>query len=73
MTKMLVLIAACSFIVSGAAMADAYKLDAKGKCRDDHGKFAKQMLCEQHAYKLDSKGKCRDEHGKFAQGKLCHA
>ncbi|HEY2010857.1 MAG TPA: hypothetical protein VGH23_17850 [Rhizomicrobium sp.] len=73
MTKMVILIAACSFVFSAAALADVYKLDTKGKCHDDHGKFAKQALCEQHMYKLDSKGKCRDEHGKFAEGKLCHA
>jgi hypothetical protein len=73
MTRIVVLIAACSFAFSVGALADGYKLDAKGKCRDDHGKFAKQMLCEQHAYKLDSKGKCHDEHGKFAAGKFCHA
>jgi hypothetical protein len=48
------------------------KLDDKGKCRDDHGKFAKQMLCVQHSYKLDSKNKCRDEKGKFADAKFCH-
>jgi hypothetical protein len=72
MNKMLVLIAACSIALTGAALAD-YKIDEKGKCRDDHGKFAKQELCEHHAYKVDSKGKCRDEHGKFADGKFCHA
>jgi len=72
MTKFVFVIAAC-VALSGAALADAYKLDAKGKCRDDHGKFAKQMLCEAHTYKLDAKGKCRDEKGKFAEGKLCHS
>ena len=49
----------------------AYTLDAKGKCHDDKGKFAKQALCAQHAYKLDAAGKCRDEGGKFAAMKLC--
>jgi hypothetical protein len=71
MMKMIVVIAACSFALTGAAMAD-YKIDTKGKCRDDHGKFAKQMLCVQHSYKLDSKSKCRDEKGKFADAKFCH-
>lgn len=73
MIKFVVLIAACSFIVSGAALADSYKLDDKGKCRDDHGRFAKAALCVQHSYKLDAKNKCRDEKGKFADAKLCHA
>jgi hypothetical protein len=72
MTKIAVLIAAFSFALTGAAFADVYKLDAKGKCRDDHGKFAKQILCVQHSYKLDSKSKCRDEKGKFADAKFCH-
>ncbi len=72
MTKTLALIAAFSFAFSGAAMAD-YKLDAKGKCHDEHGKFAKQELCEHHTYKLDSKGKCHDERGKFSDGKFCRA
>jgi hypothetical protein len=73
MSKLVIMIAACSLVLSSAAFADAYKLDSKGKCRDDHGKFAKQMLCEQHSYKLDSKNKCRDEKGKFADAKFCHA
>jgi hypothetical protein len=32
MTKTFVLIAALTLALSGAALADAYKLDAKGKC-----------------------------------------
>jgi hypothetical protein len=75
MIKMVTLIAALSFALSGAALADSYKLDAKGKCHADNGKFAKQELCATmaaHIYKLDSKKKCRDEKGKFADAKLCH-
>jgi len=49
----------------------AYTLDAKGKCHDDKGKFAKQALCVQHTYKLDAAGKCHDETGKFAAKSLC--
>ena len=73
MTKTLALIAAFSFTLSGAALAASYKLDDKGKCHDDKGKFAKQELCVSHTYKLDSKGKCHDESGKFAAAKLCKA
>jgi hypothetical protein len=76
MIKTLTLIAALSFALSGSAMADTYKLDAKGKCHADNGKFAKQELCASavaHTYKTDSKGKCRDEKGKFAASNLCHA
>ena len=75
MTKMILVLAACGLALSGAAMADAYKLDDKGKCHDDHGKFAKQELCSTpsaHMYKLDAKKKCRDEKGKFAEAKFCH-
>ena len=77
MKKMVVIVAACCFALSGTAFADSYKLDAAGKCRDDKGKFAKQTLCASagpaHTYKADSKGKCRDEKGHFAEAKLCHA
>ena len=73
MTKALVLIAAFNITFSGAVLAASYKLDDKGKCHDEHGKFAKQELCEKHAYRLDLIGKCRDEHGKFAAAKFCHA
>jgi hypothetical protein len=73
MNKTFVLASALSFALSGAAMAAVYTLDTQGKCRDDHGMFAKQTLCAKHMYKLDSKGKCRDEHGRFADGKFCHA
>ncbi len=46
MIKTITLIAALSFALSGAALADTYKLDAKGKCHSDNGKFAKQgALC----------------------------
>lgn len=73
MTKTLALIAVFTFALSGATLADPYKLDAKGKCHDEHGKFAKQEMCERHTYKLDAKGKCHDERGKFAEGKFCRA
>jgi len=73
MSKMIALVAALSFCLSGAALAASYKLDDKGKCHDEKGKFAKQELCAAHTYKLDAKGKCRDEGGKFAAAKLCHA
>ena len=71
MTKTFVLIAAFSIALSGASLAASYKLDDKGKCHDDKGKFAKQELCVQHTYKKDSAGKCRDEKGKFASAKNC--
>jgi hypothetical protein len=74
--KMILVAAACCVALSGAAMADPYKLDAKGKCHDEHGKFAKQEMCKTmapaHMYKLDAKKKCRDEKGRFAEAKLCH-
>ena len=73
MTKTLALIAAFSFALSGAALAASYKLDDKGKCHDEHGKFAKQELCVTHTYKLDVKNKCRDERGRFVDGKFCRA
>jgi hypothetical protein len=73
MTKSIALIAAFGFCLSGAAVGASYKLDDKGKCHDEHGKFAKQALCEVHTYKQDAKGKCRDERGKFADGKFCRA
>ena len=75
--KMILIAAACCFALAGEASADAYKLDAKGKCHDDKGKFAKQALCAApaaaHTYKLDAKKKCRDEKGHFAEAKLCTA
>ena len=73
MTKTFVLIAAFSIALSGASLAASYKLDDKGKCHDDKGKFAKQELCVTHTYKLDAKNKCRDERGRFADGKFCRA
>jgi hypothetical protein len=76
MTKFILVIAA-ALALSGAAMADTYTLDAKGKCHDATGKFAKQPLCAApataHTYKLDAKGKCHDETGKFAKAGMCHA
>ena len=75
MIKTITLIAAFCVTLSGAALADTYKVDAKGKCHDSSGKFAKQELCAAaaHTYKLDAKGKCHDESGKFAKTALCHA
>ncbi len=73
MTNTFALIAAFSIALSGAALAASYKLDDKGKCHDEKGKFAKQELCLSHTYKVDSKGKCHDESGKFAAAKLCKA
>jgi hypothetical protein len=73
MTKTFALIAAFSIALSSAALAASYKLDDKGKCHDEKGKFAKQELCLSHTYKVDSKGKCHDESGKFAAAKLCKA
>ena len=76
MTKFFLVLAA-TLALSGAAMADTYTLDAKGKCHDATGKFAKQALCAApaaaHAYKLDTKGKCHDETGKFAKASMCKA
>lgn len=66
MTKTLALIAAFSITLCSSALAASYKLDDKGKCHDDKGKFAKQELCVSHTDKLDAKGKCHDESGKFA-------
>jgi hypothetical protein len=57
--------------IAAPALADGYKLDAKGKCHDDHGKFAKTEMCHAHTYKPDSKGKCHDEAGKFAKADFC--
>ena len=75
--KLILIAAAFTLALSGAGFADTYKLDAAGKCRDDHGKFAKTELCKAAApaaaYKLDAKGKCRDAKGKFAKQDLCKA
>ncbi len=73
MMKTLPLIIAFTVALAGSAGADTYKLDAKGKCHAENGKFAKQELCAAttHTYKMDAKGKCRDEKGKFAAAKLC--
>jgi hypothetical protein len=73
MTKTILLVAACTLALSGAAFADMYKMDDKGKCRDDHNKFVKAEMCEHHMYKFDAKKKCRDEKGHFVDGKFCHA
>jgi hypothetical protein len=73
MSRTFALIAALGVALSGSALAADYKFDAKGKCHDEHGKFAKQELCVSHTYKIDAKGKCRDERGRFAEGKFCRA
>ena len=77
MKKLLLIVAACGLAVSGAAFADTYKLDAKGACHSENGKFAKKEMCAAPAaaaaYKLDAKGKCRDAKGKFAKQDLCKA
>ena len=77
MNKLILIAAACCFALSGAAYADTYKLDSKGKCHAADGKFAKQELCATamaaHTYKLDAKKQCRDEKGKFAKQSLCKA
>ena len=70
MTKTISILAALSLAL-GASGAGAYSLDAKGKCHDDHGKFAKAGLCVHHTYKADAKGKCRDEKGHFAKADFC--
>jgi len=77
MTKTATILGALALILSAsAATAGDYKLDAKGKCHDDHGKFAKASFCHAgpaHSYKLDNKGKCHDESGKFAKQSFCPA
>ena len=77
MHKMILVAAAFTLALSGAAMADGYKLDAKGKCHAADGKFAKAEMCKAaapaHTYKLDDKKKCHDETGKFAKQDLCKA
>jgi len=52
---------------ASSAFAGGYSMDAKGKCHDEHGKFAKASFCHAgaaHSYKLDSKGK-------FAKATFC--
>jgi len=72
MTKTATILGALALILSASsASAGDYKLDAKGKCHDEHGKFAKAEFCHAHTYKLDAKGKCHDESGKFAKGDFC--
>ena len=42
MTKTFALITAIGISLSGSALAASYKLNDKGKCHDDKGKFAKR-------------------------------
>jgi hypothetical protein len=72
MTKAATIAAVLFALAASPAFAGSYSLDAKGKCHDDHGKFAKAEFCKAHTYKLDAKGKCHDESGKFAKGTFCH-
>jgi len=61
-------------LLAAPALAGGYSMDAKRKCHDEHGKFAKATFCHAgpaHSYKLDAKGKCHDESGKFAKGDFC--
>ena len=49
MTKNTIIIAALTLTISLAsapAFAGSYSLDSKGKCHDDHGKFAKASFCK---------------------------
>ena len=56
---------------ASTTFAGGYSVDSKGKCHDEHGKFAKAEFCHAHSYKLDAKGKCHDETGKFAKQSFC--
>lgn len=62
----LLLCAALAAGLSTAAVAkDAgapYSLDAKGKCHDSKGQFAKAQMC-----KAGKPGPCRDAQGRFAK------
>jgi len=72
MSKIATLIGALALaFTASAAFAGGYSLDSKGKCHDEHGKFAKADFCHAHSYKLDAKGKCHDETGKFAKQTFC--
>ncbi len=77
MRHILMVTAALAMLGVAAAPASAQKYDRDGKCRDDHGRFAKDEICKgaggpHHMYKLDKKGKCRDEHSHFAKDEFCH-
>ena len=75
MIRAIIFAAALAFAGSAAHadIAGLYKVDAKGKCHDHSGKFAKQTMCGAPgaSYKLDAKGKCHDAKGKFAKQELC--
>jgi hypothetical protein len=61
MRTLSLLAAVAALALAGPAFADAggpYKLDAKGKCHDAKGGFAKAELCK--APTAAAGGKCRD-------------
>ena len=57
MSRTLTYIAAAAFALSLAGAADAQKIDAKGKCHDASGKFAKMEVCKAAAA---APNHCRD-------------
>ncbi|MFC3068705.1 hypothetical protein [Phenylobacterium soli] len=72
---------AAAFVLAAGA-ANAQKIDAKGKCHDAKGHFAKMEVCKGGAapkaadagpYKLDAKGKCHDAKGRMAKKEMCAA
>lgn len=61
MRTLSLVVAIAALSLAAPALADAgdpYKLDAKGKCHDAKGAFAKSDLCKAPA--SASAGKCRD-------------
>jgi hypothetical protein len=78
MLRTLAIVAALAL---AAGSASAQKIDAKGKCHDASGKFAKMEVCKGAApakadagpYKLDAKGNCHDAKGKMAKKDMCAA
>lgn len=77
MLKMLMLTAALGLLCGVATSASAQHMDDKGKCHDEHGKFAKMEVCQRghampdHHYMFDKHHKCRDERGRFAKMDMC--
>jgi hypothetical protein len=49
-----------AFDASAATGGPPYKLDAKGKCHDSSGKFAKQDLCKAPASATAPPKHCKD-------------
>ena len=69
--KTATLIAAILAMSASPAFAGAYSMDAKGKCHDEHGKFAKTEMCAKHKVPNCKKGKlCGDTC--IAIDKICH-